>query len=142
MNQFLKMLIWAILLGFGASLYAQEPKDASAPPAPLQNPTEQQPKPPERIRIMQGVTQGLLIRKVQPKYPKEARKKHVQGSVLMHALISKTGEVADLQLISGDALLVPSALKAVKQWKYKPYLLEGQAVEVETEITVNYALTP
>ena len=91
---------------------------------------------------MQGVTQGLLIKKVQPKYPKEARKKYVQGSVVMHASISKTGVVTDLQVISGDPLLVPSALKAVKQWKYRPYLLEGQAVEVETEITVNFMLTP
>jgi protein TonB len=90
---------------------------------------------------LQGVTQGLLIKKVRPKYPKEALKKYVQGSVVLQALISKTGEVTDLHVISGDELLVPSALKAVKRWKYKPYILEGQAVQVETEITVNYTLS-
>jgi len=87
------------------------------------------------------VTQGLLITRVQPEYPKKARKKHVQGTVVLQALISQTGDIKDLKVISGDELLVPSAVKAVKQWKYRPYLQQGRPVEVETQITVNYALS-
>jgi len=85
--------------------------------------------------------QGLILTKVEPQYPKEARKKHVQGSVVLRGVIGKTGDVTELELVSGDQLLVPSAMEAVKQWKYRPYLLQGQPVEVETQWTVNYTLS-
>ena len=127
--------VCALCLSIGS--YAQQQKDDPAP-SPLRQPVEQ--SQPDRIRIMQGVTPGLLIRKVQPKYPKNARKNHVEGTVILQAQISAAGDITDLKVVSGDELLVPSALKAVKQWKYRPYILEGKAVEVETEITVNYRL--
>ena len=95
---------------------------------------------PKRVRVSQGVMQGLIIKKVQPKYPKEAKKKHVEGSVILRAVISQTGDIGELQLISGPDLLVPSAMEAVKQWKYRPFLLQGQPVEIDTQITVNYTL--
>jgi protein TonB len=95
---------------------------------------------PTRVRVSQGVTQGLLIRKIQPNYPPLARQARIQGSVLLQAEISKDGSIQNLRLISGHPMLAPSAIEAVKQWKYKPYILNGEPVEVETQITVNFTL--
>jgi protein TonB len=86
------------------------------------------------------VTQGLLIRKIQPAYPPLARQARIQGSVLLQAEISKDGSIQNLRLISGHPMLAPAAIEAVKQWKYKPYILNGEPVEVETQITVNFTL--
>jgi len=96
---------------------------------------------PQRVRVSQGVSQGLLIKRVQPKYPEKARENRIQGSVVLHAMISKAGDIADLSVVTGDPLLAKSAVKAVKQWKYKPYLLQGNPVEVDTEILVNFTLS-
>ena len=96
---------------------------------------------PQRVRVSQGVTQGLLIRKIQPNYPPLARQARIQGSVLLQAVISKDGAIENLRLISGHPMLAPAALDAVKQWRYKPYILNGEPVEVETQITVNFTLS-
>jgi periplasmic protein TonB len=96
---------------------------------------------PQRVRVSQGVTQGLLIRKVQPAYPPLARQARIQGSVLLQAEISKDGTIENLRLISGHPMLAPAAIEAVKQWRYKPYILNGEPVEVETQITVNFTLS-
>src|SRR5256714_3741964 len=96
---------------------------------------------PQRVRVSQGVTQGLLIRKIQPNYPPLARQARIQGSVLLQAVISKEGAIENLRLISGHPMLAPAALEAVKQWRYKPYILNGEPVEVETQITVNFTLS-
>jgi periplasmic protein TonB len=100
-----------------------------------------QPVVPQRIRISQGVTSGLLLRKVEPSYPAIARAARIQGDVVLKAIIDKDGNIQDLQLVSGHPMLVPAAIQAVKQWRYKPYLLNGQPVEVETTITVIFTLT-
>src|SRR5579872_825312 len=99
-----------------------------------------QPVVPQRIRISQGVTTGMLIHKVEPVYPSIARAARVQGSVILKAVIDRDGNIHDLQLVSGHPLLVPSALDAVKQWHYRPYLLNGQPVEVETTVTVIFTM--
>ncbi len=99
-----------------------------------------QPVIPERIRVSQGVTSGLLINKVQPAYPPLAKAARVQGEVQLRAIISKQGTIEDLQLVSGHPMLVPPAIEAVKKWRYRPYLLNGQPVEVETTITVIFTL--
>jgi protein TonB len=95
----------------------------------------------QRVRVSQGVTQGLLVRKIQPVYPPLARQARIQGSVLLQAEISKDGSIQNLRLISGHPMLAPSAIEAVKQWKYRPYILNGEPVEVETQITVNFTLS-
>ena len=87
------------------------------------------------------ITPGKLIRKVSPKYPKQARKQRIEGTVVLRAIITKDGKIGDLQLISGHPMLAQPALDAVKKWKYRPYLKDGQAVEVETQITVNFQLS-
>jgi periplasmic protein TonB len=96
---------------------------------------------PQRVRVSQGVTQGLLIKKIQPAYPPLARQARIQGAVLLQAEISKEGTIENLRLISGHPMLAPAAIEAVKQWRYKPYILNGEPVEVETQITVNFTLS-
>jgi len=109
-------------------------------PKPLMAAQGTRPSHPKRIRMSQGVSNRLLVTRVNPHYPDQARKKHVQGLVVLQVLIGVTGTVTDLRVISGDGLLVPSALDAVRKWVYKPYLLNGDAVEVETQVTINYTL--
>src|SRR5947209_4952132 len=96
---------------------------------------------PQRVRVSQGVSQGLLIKKVQPPYPPLARQARIQGQVLLQAEISKDGTIQNLRLISGHPMLTSAAIEAVKQWRYKPYILNGEPVEVETQITVNFTLS-
>src|SRR5271167_554159 len=81
---------------------------------------------PQRVRVSQGVSQGLLIRRVQPNYPPLAKQARIQGQVVLQAEISKDGTIQNLQLISGHPMLAPAAIEAVKQWRYKPYLLNGE----------------
>ena len=95
---------------------------------------------PQRVRVSSGVVSGLLLRKVQPNYPPLARQARIQGVVVLQAQISKEGAIENLQLISGHPMLAPAAIEAVKQWKYKPYLLNGEPVEVETQVQVNFTL--
>ena len=87
-----------------------------------------------------SMLQGSLIRRVEPVYPPMARIAHVQGSVVLEAVISKEGTMEKLRLVSGHPMLVPAAIDAVSQWRYKPYVLNGDAIEVETQITVNFIL--
>jgi|SRR5580658_5157845 protein TonB len=96
---------------------------------------------PQRVRVSQGVSQGLLIRRVQPNYPPLAKQARIQGQVVLQAEISKDGTIQNLQLISGHPMLAPAAIEAVKQWRYKPYLLNGEPVAVETTVLVNFSLT-
>jgi protein TonB len=84
--------------------------------------------------------QGSLIHRVEPVYPPLAIAARVQGPVVLEAIISKAGTIEDLRLISGRPLLVRAALTAVSQWRYKPYILNGEVIEVETQITVNFVL--
>src|SRR5579872_4555006 len=95
---------------------------------------------PQRVRVSSGVSSGLLIRKVNPTYPPLARQARIQGTVVLQAQISKDGSIQNLQLISGHPMLAPAAIEAVKQWKYKPYLLNGEPVEVDTQVQVNFTL--
>ena len=96
---------------------------------------------PQRVRVSQGVTTGLLIHKVQPAYPPLAKQARIQGPVVLQAEISKNGTIENLRVISGHPMLTQAALDAVRQWRYKPYILNGEPVEVETQVTVNFSLT-
>ena len=96
---------------------------------------------PQRVRVSTGVATGLLIRKVTPNYPQLANQARIQGSVVLQAEISKDGTIQNLQLISGHPMLAPAAIEAVKQWRYKPYLLNGEPVAVETQVVVNFSLS-
>jgi TonB family protein len=94
----------------------------------------------KRVRVSSGVSTGLLTHRVTPGYPPEARHAGIQGTVILHAVIDKEGKIANLQVISGPAELTQAAMGAVQQWRYKPYLLQGEPVEVDTEVQVNFTL--
>jgi TonB family protein len=92
------------------------------------------------LKISQGVSQGLLIKRVQPRYPQNALAMRVQGAVQLQATINKEGNISNLKVVSGDAVLARAATEAVRQWRYKPYYLNGEPVDIETQITVNFKL--
>jgi periplasmic protein TonB len=98
------------------------------------------PAAPTRAIRASSLLEGNLIRRVQPVYPPSARNARIQGSVVLSALISKQGTIENLQVLSGHPLLVQAAIEAVKQWRYRPYILNSEPVEVETQITVNFTL--
>jgi TonB family protein len=95
---------------------------------------------PQRVRVSQNVAQGLLVTKVNPQYPQEAKDQRIQGAVVLSVIVDKEGNVASIHLISGHPLFAPVAIDAVKQWKYRPYLLNGTPSEVDTQVTVNFTL--
>jgi periplasmic protein TonB len=98
------------------------------------------PKPVTKIFRTSSILQGSLIRRVEPAYPPLARQARIQGAVVLTAVISKAGTIDNLRLISGHPMLVGAALDAVSQWRYRPYILNGDVIEVETQITVNFML--
>jgi len=84
--------------------------------------------------------EGNLVYRVDPRYPMLARQARIQGTVQLRAIISKTGTIENLVVLSGHAMLVTAAVEAVKQWRYRPYLLNNEPIEVDTDITVNFML--
>jgi protein TonB len=106
-----------------------------------QEKTEPPPKPPvQRVRQSGDITRKNVIKSVPPIYPAEARAKGIQGKVKLHAIIGKDGSVSQLEVISGKPILSKAAMDAVRQWRYRPTLLNGEAVEVDTTIDVNFIL--
>jgi periplasmic protein TonB len=108
---------------FGSRVVAPPP-----PPAPHHPPVS---------RMMEG----NLLHRVQPDYPLLARQVRVQGQVVLRAMISREGTIENLQVLSGHPMLVQAAVNAVRQWRYRPYVLNGEPVEVETQVTVNFHLS-
>jgi protein TonB len=102
------------------------------PPAP--------PAPTHPLKVSYWA-EGNLVFRVQPIYPPLARQARIQGTVELRAIISKTGTIENLTVVSGHPMLVKSALEAVRQWRYRPYLLNGDPIEVETSVTVNFLLS-
>jgi TonB family protein len=129
-------------VAFTAGETARPNSDAANPGATAPATTGQVPTsgPPMRVRVSEKVFQALLVKKVNPIYPATARDARIQGSVLLRVVVSRDGDVTEVTLISGHPMLVDSAIQAVKQWKFKPYLLNGEPVEVETQTMVNYEL--
>lgn len=100
--------------------------------------TAQKPRGP--VRISGGVMAGNLQSRVEPVYPPDAKAKGMQGAVVLDTLIGKTGTVQEVRVLSGPAVLASAALDAVRQWTYKPYVLNGQPAQVRTTVTVNFQL--
>jgi TonB family protein len=96
--------------------------------------------PQETLRISQGVSEGMILKRVQPVYSQTARQMRLEGRVELQANISPTGSITGVKQLSGDQILGRSAIDAVKQWKYKPYYLNGTPIEIQTQITVNFKL--
>jgi protein TonB len=110
----------------------------TAPAEAVNRPAE--PAIAKRVRLGGNVEDAKLLVRIQPDYPVLAVQTRTQGNVILHAIIGKEGEVAELQVVSGHPLLVKAALVAVQQWRYSPTLLNGLPVEVETTITVSFIL--
>jgi len=91
----------------------------------------------DRIRVAENVMQGMLVKKVDPQ-PPSGDAANIHGEVVFKAVIGKEGSIESLQAVSGHPILIPPAINAVKQWKYKPFLLNGEPVRVETTIRVNF----
>jgi TonB family protein len=94
----------------------------------------------EPVSLPEDLSRELLLQRVQPSYPEQALKAGLQGAVVLQAWIDRDGSIRDLKLVGGSLLLGQAAVKAVKQWRYKPYLRNGVAVEAETYVTVNFKL--
>jgi protein TonB len=104
------------------------------------NPDVRPAAPAATQHVSSGVMQGMLVYKVIPTYPAVAQVTRTSGTVVLQATISRTGTIENLRVVSGPALLRQAALDAVKQWRYRPYLLNGQPVEVETAVNVQFTL--
>ena len=108
------------------------PSSPATPPTPAEQ--------PQRIRVGGNVEAASLLTRVVPQYPAMAIAAHVSGAIVLHAVIAKDGTVQELTYVSGPALLLKAAMDAVRQWRYRPTLLNGQPVEVETTIDVVFNL--
>jgi protein TonB len=95
---------------------------------------------PATQHVSSGVMQGMLIYKAVPTYPAVAQAARLSGTVVLQATISRTGTIENLRVVEGPAMLRQAALDAVKQWRYRPYMLNGQPVEVETTVDVQFTL--
>jgi periplasmic protein TonB len=123
----------AMLLGLSLAAFAQTGQSK-----PDQKQTEH--KGPARIRVSSGVADGLKTHNEAPVYPVEAKLKGIQGNVVLQAIVDTRGKVSEMRLLEGDPVLAKAAIDAVKKWKYRPYLLNGEPVTVETMILVKFVL--
>ncbi len=112
----------------------------SAPSVPVFA-TAPVPTPVKRMRIASRVAEANLIRDFAPQYPAEAGRARIEGIVVLMAVIDKEGIVKDVRVESGLPILAQAAVDAVKQWRYKPYLVDGEPVEVDSRITINFTLS-
>lgn len=117
------------------------PEVGRRPPEAPKQPKEGPPAETPRMRISEGIQQAMLIYRAEPVYPPLARQIHLEGTVRLHAIVGRDGAVRDLELLSGPLLLAQSALEAVRRWRYRPTILNGEAVEVDTYITVVFQLS-
>ena len=126
--------IWAPLPGGGSTGLPMSLISGTRPLMPLPL------LPASRAIRPSTMLEGNLIHRVQPEYPYPAKVAHVQGQVVLYAIISKEGTIENLHVVTGHPLLVGAAIQAVTRWRYRPYILNGEPVEVETQITVNFTL--
>jgi len=123
-----RFLVVALFAAISCAVLAQTPqRSPSAPKA-------------RKLRVSEGVAEGNLLKKVAPHYPREAKKKHITGDVILDFTIDKSGNVEDLKVLSGDPILAQAAAEAVQQWKYKPYHLNGDPVEVNTTAKIRFRM--
>jgi TonB family protein len=132
-------LVALVALGSVGIATAQQSQDQASPPAARSETAP--PQLSQRVRLSSGDAQKLRVKGVNPAYPKKARTKRIQGQVLLKIVISREGDVREVAVVSGDPLLAHAAADTVKQWKYRPYLLGDQPVEVESIVPVNFTLS-
>ena len=135
-------LILAGLLGFLFQHKFASPAPSVSPatsPSPSESPAENETASTvKRVRISSGVAESLAIDRPAPEYPQMARIAHVTGDVILKITIDRNGEVTNISVVQGHPILVNSAVNAVKKWKYRPYVLNGEPVEVDSTIKIQY----
>ena len=136
MNTFWKAQVLVLVLLASAALWPQAGSTSKPQPGESNSGSVTL----NRVRVSGQIEERLLSYKVTPAYPAYAKANRIQGMVVLHAIIDKQGRVIELKTISGHPYLVPTARDAVQQWRYRPYLLNGEPVEVETTVTVNFNL--
>jgi len=124
--------------GVSGGVLTEMPTSARSVPVLAKSP---EPMPVKRIRLASRVVEANLIHDVSPQYPPEAGRARIEGTVVLMALIGKDGSVEDVRVESGLPILAQAAIQAVKQWRYKPYLIDGEPVEVDSRITINFNLS-
>ena len=130
---FLAVLVCFLLGGLAAAAVDAQQTEASPAPAPAKKIT--------RVRQGGNLTASMLVHKVQPKYPEEARYKGIAGTVRLHVIIANDGSISQMEVISGDPVLAKSSQDAVRQWKYRVTYLKGEPVEVDTTVDVIFSLS-
>jgi len=130
-------LVLILVLSSSSGQTAQAQDSAKA-----QQPADQDASKPKVKRIRQGgnITKNSLKHRVNPRYPADARDNGIEGTVRLHVVISTTGKVQQLDIVSGDPILAKAAVDAVRQWEYRPTLLNGEPVEVDTTVDVVFSL--
>jgi protein TonB len=127
-----------------SSAPGSSPSPSAAPPAPTPSPSAAPPVESDqvgaqkRVRISSGLADSLVIYHPAPQYPQMARIAHITGDVILKITIDRTGEVTDVSATQGHPILIQSAIDAVRQWRYRPYVLNGEAVEVESTVKLQY----
>jgi len=140
----MKAALAVVVLLAGSSWgFAGQDHSASPSPTPTPSPTATPSRKgfvpgTNRIRISSGVADSLIRHKVDPVYPWDAKVNHITGDVLIRIIIDQQGNVSNITVIRGDPILIESAIKAVKQWKYRPYILNGEAIEAESVVKIQY----
>jgi len=124
--------------GVPGGALSEIPKSAPSVPVLAQSPV---PAPVKRMRIASRVAEANLIHDVAPQYPPEAGRARIEGAVVLMAVIGADGTVKDVRVESGLPILTQAAINAVKQWRYKPYMIDGEPVEVASRITINFTLS-
>lgn len=124
--------------GLPGGVFSEMPNSAPSVSILAKSPV---PTPVKRMRIASRVAEANLIHDVAPQYPPEAGRARIEGTVVLMAAIGKDGSVQDVRVESGLPLLAQAAIDAVKQWRYRPYLLNGEPVEVDSRITINFTLS-
>lgn len=117
---------------------APQPGPAQLSGSDSSNLADEDPNRPKKLRIAQGVMEGHMVHRVEPVYPPDARLRHITGTVILQATIGTDGRIHNLKAISGPTELVEASIGAVEQWRYRPYLLEGKPVEVETTVKIQF----
>ncbi|HET9283141.1 MAG TPA: energy transducer TonB [Candidatus Angelobacter sp.] len=124
---------------FRASRFALGMQSSSPNPSPTPTPANEDPKQMQECLVISGeAQQGLVLYSVIPQYPKKAQKKHIQGDVVLQVSIDKSGNVTAVKTVQGEPILADAAVKAVKQWKYKPYLLNGEPAKLEKTVNIQF----
>jgi periplasmic protein TonB len=127
-----------VIGGIPGETLSEAPDSTRSAPVPVKT---FDPPPVKRIHVASRVVEANLIHDVAPQYPPEAGRARIEGTVVLLAVIGTDGSVKDVRVENGLPILAQAAIDAVRQWRYKPYMIDGEPVEVDSRITINFTLS-